>query len=48
MKFKNLMFKMSSVLCALVLTVGVSSANAACFAWFHQPKVPEGMQKYVK
>lgn len=48
MKLKNLAFKLSSLMCALVLTVGVTSANSACFAWFHQPKVPEGMQKYVK
>lgn len=48
MRLKNLVFKLSGVLCTLALAVGTTSVNTACAGWFHQPKVPEGMNKYVK
>ena len=44
MKVKALLRKLGSTICALALFVGMTSVNSACFAWFHQPKVPEGMK----
>lgn len=48
MRLKKFMYGLGSMVCSLVLLIGASSANAACLYWFHQPKVPEGMKKYVK
>jgi cyclic lactone autoinducer peptide len=35
-------------LASLALIVGISSTNAACVWFFHQPKVPNGMRAYKK
>lgn len=32
---------------ALALLVGVSSMSQACFLAFNQPKVPQGMDKFI-
>lgn len=48
MSLRKFMYGLGSMVCSLALLIGVSSANAACLHWFHQPKVPEGMKKYVK
>jgi len=28
------------------LLLGVASTQSLCAAWFHQPKVPQGMDKF--
>lgn len=40
--------KYAGVLAAFALTIGIASANSACYAIFHQPKVPEAMNAYKK
>jgi cyclic lactone autoinducer peptide len=38
--------KFSEMIARLALAMGIRSVNAACCAWFHQPEVPEGMEKF--
>lgn len=38
-------FKFGSVISAVALMIGISSAGSACFLWQYQPKEPEGMRK---
>ena len=46
-KLKSSLVKWSGLgVSALALVVGVASANSACLFWFHQPKVPQGMDKF--
>ena len=45
---KTFMLKYASVFAALALAVGVGSSSKACWLYFNQPKVPEGMKKYIK
>ena len=40
--------KLGVFLSSFALMLGVSSANVTCAAWFHQPKVPDGMAKFKK
>lgn len=40
--------KYAGVFAAFALTVGIASVNSACYAIFHQPKVPEAMDAYKK
>ncbi|MEI6579833.1 MAG: cyclic lactone autoinducer peptide [Eubacteriales bacterium] len=47
-KFQGALLKWGSLVASLALFVGVSSAQAACCWWFHQPKVPQGMEKFKK
>ena len=47
-KFSELGIKLGGLFAALALVLGVASTNAACFSFFHQPKVPLGMEKFVK
>jgi cyclic lactone autoinducer peptide len=37
-----------TLLTTLALTIGVVSAGAHCAIVFHQPKVPQGMDKFKK
>lgn len=48
MKLKKIMYSLGSMICSLALVLGASSVKGACLLWFYQPKVPEGMKKYVK
>ena len=32
----------------LAIIVGIASVNSACMLWFHQPKVPQSMEKYKR
>jgi cyclic lactone autoinducer peptide len=47
-KFQTVAMKMGGVVASLALILGVSSSQMACALWFHQPKVPEGMEKFKK
>lgn len=47
-KMNSIVLKVGAPLCALALSVGVTSIGTTCFGWFHQPKVPTGMKKYKK
>lgn len=44
---KKLLMKYCSSLAALALLISVGTVTQACFWWFHQPKVPEGLSKYA-
>jgi cyclic lactone autoinducer peptide len=35
-------------LAAVALKAGISSTKAICFLVFHQPKVPQGMDKFIE
>lgn len=43
---KKLIAKLSAILPALALLIGVMSANSACVTFFHQPKTPDAMDAY--
>lgn len=45
-KIKKLISKISTLLPALALMVGVISANSACTSFFYQPETPDTMSKY--
>ena len=47
-KFKSFFLKYGTALSALALFMGVSSVNSACFTFYHQPKVPEAMNRFKK
>ena len=40
------LLKVGMMFSSFVLLFGLSSANAVCQAWFHQPKMPEGMKGF--
>lgn len=46
MKFRKLFMRLASCLSAVSLHVGVGSVSKACWWWFAQPKVPQGMDKF--
>jgi cyclic lactone autoinducer peptide len=41
-----LSIKLSQLIARLALSMGIRSVNACCCAWYHQPEVPEGMEKF--
>jgi cyclic lactone autoinducer peptide len=45
---RRIIVKMSGLIAMLALFVGVSSAQAACISWFHQPKIPQDMDRFIK
>jgi len=45
---KSAVLKWSGVLASLALIVGTVSVQPMCWFWFHQPKVPQGMDKFIK
>ncbi len=45
---KKLMLKIASSIASLALFVGIISVNTASVFIFHQPKVPEALEKYRK
>lgn len=49
MKKLSLFFKKyAGAFAAFALTIGIASVNSACYAIYHQPKVPEAMNAYKK
>lgn len=47
-KLKTIVMKLVSFLPALALITGIVTANSACVSLFHQPKIPQGLNKYRK
>ena len=45
---KFLCGKAGWIVASLALMIGASTMNAACMFWFHQPKVPQGMEKFKR
>ena len=48
---KNLsaiVIKWSSVIASMALTIGLSSATAACYWWFNQPNMPKELENFKK
>ena len=48
LKLKAAAFKAATMVSSLALMLGVASAESACIAWVHQPKMPQGMEKFRK
>jgi cyclic lactone autoinducer peptide len=40
--------KLGGLVASMALVMGVASSQATCVAWFHQPKVPQGMEKFKR
>lgn len=45
---KTVLLRYSSAIAAVAMAVGTESAVKACWFFFNQPKVPEGMQKFIR
>jgi cyclic lactone autoinducer peptide len=45
---KSVLLRYSSALAAVAMAVGTESAVKACWFFFNQPKVPEGIQKFIR
>ena len=45
-KFTKLIRLASSLLPALALLIGISTAGEACLSFYHQPEVPEELNQY--
>lgn len=45
---RKLIKRLAPMIASLALFVGISSVNSPSFYIFHQPKVPEGLEKYRK
>ena len=43
---KKLIKKLSALLPALALLVGIGTLNSACFLYYYQPAVPDDMEAY--
>jgi len=44
---ETIKIKSGKKIASMALKVGVASTHTACFAVFHQPKIPHSMKKYV-
>ncbi len=47
-KAKEIILKISSLLPALALMMGIIAANSACTSFYHQPETPDAMNEYRK
>ena len=47
-RLKIIVTVICGLIASLALTLGVASAQALCVIHFHQPKVPQGMSKFLK
>lgn len=45
---KKIVMRIAPMLASLALFVGISSVNSPSMLIYHQPKVPEGLEKYRK
>lgn len=45
---KKLIMSWGSVLASLALFIGITSVNSPSAAFYHQPKVPDGMNRFKK
>jgi len=37
-----------AALALMALLVGTASVNVTCAIWYHQPEVPQGMERYKR
>lgn len=44
---RSFMSRYGTIIAAAALTTGKLAASRACWFWFNQPKVPEGMKKFI-
>jgi len=47
-KLNGLAAKLCGLLASMALVLGVASSQAVCISVFHQPKMPQGMGRFVK
>jgi len=47
-RIKVMLTIFAGVITSIALTLGVASTQAVCMIHFHQPKVPQGMSKFIK
>lgn len=47
-KLSAVAMKLGGLFASLALVLGVTSSQAVCIALFHQPKVPQGMEKFKR
>lgn len=45
---KQIVSKIGKPIASVALRMGKATVNSACFAWYHQPKVPASMNKFKK
>ena len=46
MKFKNIIFKLSTVICSFAFMVAICSLDKMCIGSAYQPKVPASLEKH--
>jgi len=48
-KVKDTIARIAGIALSFVtIAVGALSVNSACIIWFHQPEVPQGMDKFKR
>jgi cyclic lactone autoinducer peptide len=47
-KIRFVLIRLGSLLASIALVMGVVSSQAVCIAFYHQPKVPQGMSRFVR
>lgn len=47
-KTNKLSARFAEIIAAIALLMGIVSVNSTCYCWYHQPKVPQGMQRFKK
>ncbi|WP_297958729.1 cyclic lactone autoinducer peptide [uncultured Ruminococcus sp.] len=47
-RIKTFLLKHGALIAAMAMAAGTESMSKACWFWFNQPKVPEGMKKFAK
>lgn len=45
---KKIMFKLATLVASFAFSIGIFSVNSASVFIFHQPRVPEALEKYRK
>ncbi len=48
LRLKPILLRLGKPIIAIVLCMGVSTVNSACFGWYYQPKIPEAMNKFKR
>jgi len=47
-KFSKILTEIGGKVAALTLAIGIASVGIHCMFFFHQPKIPQGMSKFVR
>ena len=45
---RKVTFRIGGLIASLALFFGIASSQAACASWYHQPKVPQAMDRFKK